>query len=175
MASLLCQIDSLGVQVQEGGGRGVDDWLAVLCHNLLWGLQVHSRVGTQYAEVWVGLEKAKSPERNCLEYKDCQIFPWSTNSTPNYNNPLMSTHTIQRHRPSSSAKGYHQCSKSHEWGNYPAYGKVCGKCRGFNHFEAIYHSKGIAKGTGSPYKKKPQQQRDWQQSMGSKSGGSGKQ
>ena len=41
-----------------------------------------------------------------------------------------------------------------------AYRKVCGKCRGPNHFKAICHSKGTAKGVMSPFKKKPQCQRD---------------
>ena len=85
------------------------------------------------------LEKVKSHERNCLEYKDHQA------SYRGANNPLMSTHVIQRHRPSSYGKGCHQCSKSHEWGNCPAYGNICGKYRGFNHFKAICHSKGTAK------------------------------
>ena len=104
------------------------------------------------------IEKAKAHERNCLKYKDHQASHGGVNSAPSYNNPLLSAHAINKCRP-SGWNASHQCGKcgrSHERGNCPAYGKVCDKCKGPNHFRAVCHSKvTAAKMTQSPYKKKP--------------------
>ena len=62
------------------------------------------------------IDKVKAHERNCLEYKDHQASHRGANSAPLYNNPLLSAHAINKHRPSGWNAG-HQCSKcgrSHE-------------------------------------------------------------
>ena len=123
------------------------------------------------------IEKAKAHERNCLEYKDHQASHGGANSVPSYNNPLLSAHAINKHRP-SGRNASHQCGKcgrSHERGNCPTYGKTCDKCKGPNHFRAVCHSKGPAKTAQSPYKKKPQQQHARRASMSSNGKGGGKQ
>ena len=106
------------------------------------------------------IEKAKAHERNCLEYKDHQASHGGANSAPSYNKPLLSAHAINKCRP-SGWKASHQCGKCgkpHERGNCPAYGKVCNKCKGPNHFRTMCHSKVPDRMAQSPYKKKPQQQ-----------------
>ena len=62
------------------------------------------------------VEKAEAHERNCLEYKDHQASHGGVNSTPLYNNPLLSTHAINRHRPSGQNQSHQcgKCGKSHE-------------------------------------------------------------
>ena len=73
----------------------------------------------------------------------------------------------------------HWCGKSHEWGNCPAYGKVCDKCKGINHFKAVCHSKvTAAKTVPSPHRRKQTHQPKRTSSMSSNSGhckGGGKQ
>ena len=88
------------------------------------------------------VEKAKAHERNCLEYKDHQASHGGANSTPSYNNPLLSDHAINRCRPSGRNQSHQcgKCGKSHERGNCPAYGKTCNKCKGPNHFKAMCRS-----------------------------------
>ena len=56
------------------------------------------------------IEKAKAHERNCLEYKDHQASHGGVNSVPSYNNPLLSAHAINKHRPSGRNQS-HQCGK----------------------------------------------------------------
>ena len=119
------------------------------------------------------IEKAKAHERNCLEYKDHQASHGGANSTPSCNNPLLSAHAMTKCRPSGCGT-CHQCGKSHEWGNCPAYMKVCDKCKGPNHFKAVCRSKVIAaKTVPSPHRKKQTHQPKRMSSMSS-NGGHGK-
>ena len=109
------------------------------------------------------IEKAKAHERNVLEDKDHQASHEGANSAPSYNNPLLSAHALSKRQPSgrgNNGQRCGKCGKSHEQGNCPAYGKVCGKCQGINHFKAVCHSKVTAKMAQSPHRsKKPQPQR----------------
>ena len=118
------------------------------------------------------IEKAKAHERNILEYKDHQASHGGANSAPSYNNPLLTAHALTKRRPSGHGNNGHRCGKcgkSHEQGNCPMYGKTCNKCKGFNHFQAVCHSKVTAKTAQSPHRsKKSQPQRHG--SMGSYSG-----
>ena len=50
-----------------------------------------------------------------------------------------------------------KCGKSHEWGNCPAYGKSCNRCKGINHFQAVCRSKVAAKTGQSPHRSKKSQ------------------
>ena len=61
------------------------------------------------------IEKAKAHKRNCLEYKDHQASHGGVNSAPSYNNPLLSAHAINRHRPSGRNAGHPcgKCGRSH--------------------------------------------------------------
>ena len=89
---------------------------------------------------------------------------------PSYNNPLLSAHTIVKRRPSGQ-NTCHQCGKSHKQGNCPAYGKVCDKCKGTNHFKAVCHSKvTAAKTVPSPYRRRQSQLPTRRTSMGSNNG-----
>ena len=100
------------------------------------------------------IKKAKAHERNVLEYKDHQASHGGANSTPSYNNPLLSAHALSKRRPSGRGNnGQHcgKCGKSHEQGNCPVYGKTCDKCKGINHFKAVCHSKVTAKIAQSPH------------------------
>ena len=117
------------------------------------------------------IEKAKAHERNCLEYKDShRASHRGVNRMPSYNNPLLSAHAITKHRPSGQ-NTCHRCGKSHKRGNFPAYGKVCDKCQGPNHFKAICHSKvTAAKTVSSPYRKKQTQPPPNRTSTGSNNG-----
>ena len=45
------------------------------------------------------IEKAKAHERNILEYKDHQASHRGANSTPSYNNPLLSAHALSKDGP----------------------------------------------------------------------------
>ena len=125
------------------------------------------------------IEKAKAHERNVLKYKDHQASHGGANSTPSYNNPLLSAHALAKRRPSGrhSNQCCGRCSKSHEWGNCPAYGKTCGKCQGINHFKAVCHSKvTAAKVAQSPHREKRPPEHRWTPSAGSNNGkGGGKQ
>ena len=115
------------------------------------------------------IEKAKAHERNVLEYKDHQASHRGANSTPSYNNPLLTAHALTKRWPSGRGNNGHCCGKSHEWGNCPVYGKTCDRCKGINHFKAICHSKVTAKMVQSPHRSKMSQpQRHG--SMGSYSG-----
>ena len=64
------------------------------------------------------IEKAKAHERNILEYKDHQAAHGGANSTPSYNNPLLTAHALTKRWPSGCGNnnGYHcgKCGKSHE-------------------------------------------------------------
>ena len=122
------------------------------------------------------VEKAKAHERNCLEYKDHQASHGGANSVPLYNNPLLSAHAINKHRPSGWNQSHQcgKCGKSHERGNCPAYGKTCNKCKGPNHFKAMCRSKVPDRTAKSPYKK-PQHQQARRASMSSNGKGGGKQ
>ena len=103
------------------------------------------------------IEKAKAHECNVLEYKDHQASQGGASSTPSYNNPLLTAHALTKRRPSGQNACYH-CSKSHEQGNCPAYGKTCDKCKGINHFKAVCHFKVIAaKTVPSPFRGKKSQ------------------
>ena len=119
------------------------------------------------------IEKAKAHERNCLEYKDHQASHGGANSVPSYNNPLLSAHAINKRRPSGRNASHQcgKCGKSHERGNCPAYGKVCNKCKGPNHFRAMCRSKVPDRMAQSPYKKKPQQQPRWTSTSSNGKGG----
>ena len=86
------------------------------------------------------IEKAKAHEHIVLEYKDHQASQGGANSTPSYNNPLLTAHALTKRRP-SGWNACHHYSKSHKQGNCPAYGKICDKCKGINHFKAVCHSK----------------------------------
>ena len=106
------------------------------------------------------IEKAKAHERNVLEYKDHQASHGGANSAPSYNNPLLSAHALSKRRPSGRGNnGQHcgKCGKSHERGNYPAYGKTCNRCQGINHFKAVCRSKVAAKTGQSPHRSKKSQ------------------
>ena len=91
---------------------------------------------------------------------------------PSYNNPLLTAHALTKRWPSGRGNNGHccgKCGKSHEQGNWPAYGKTCDKCKGINHFKAVCRSKVTAKMAQSPHRsKKSQLQRHG--SMGSYSG-----
>ena len=103
------------------------------------------------------IEKAKAHERNVLEYKDHQASHGGANSTPSYNNPLLSAHALSKRRPSgrgNNGQRCGKCGKSHERGNCPAYGKTCDKCKGINHFKAVCHSKVTARTGQSPHRSK---------------------
>ena len=106
------------------------------------------------------IEKAKAHECNVLEYKDHQASHGGANSVPSYNNPLLSAHALSKRWPSGRGN-YGQrcgkCGKSHEWGNCPAYGKTCDRCKGINHFKAVCRSKVTAKTTQSPHRSKKSQ------------------
>ena len=115
------------------------------------------------------IEKAKAHERNILEYKDHQASHRGANSMPSYNNPLLSAHASAKQRPSSQ-NTCHQCGESHEQGNCTTCGKVCGKCKGPNHFKAICHSKVTAARTVPTPHSKKQSQLTRRTSMGSTSG-----
>ena len=106
------------------------------------------------------IEKAKAHERNVLEYKDHQASHGGANSAPSYNNPLLSAHALSKRRPSGRGNNGQccgKCGKSHEWGNCPAYGKTCDRCKGINHFKAVCHSKVAAKTGQSPHRSKKSQ------------------
>ena len=63
------------------------------------------------------IEKAKAHERNVLEYKDHQASHGGANSTPSYNNPLLSAHALSKRRPSGRSNNGQccgKCGKSHE-------------------------------------------------------------
>ena len=119
------------------------------------------------------IEKAKAHEHNILEYKDHQVAHGGANSTPSYNNPLLTAHALTKRRPSGQSNNWHhcgKCGKSHEQGNCPAYGKTCDKCKGINHFKAVCHSKVTAKTAQSPHWSKKSQLPQRHGSMGSNSG-----
>ena len=59
------------------------------------------------------IEKAKAHELNVLEYKDHQASHWGANSTPSYNNPLLTAHALTKRRPSGQ-NTCHCCGNSHE-------------------------------------------------------------
>ena len=106
------------------------------------------------------IEKAKAHEHNVLEYKDHQASHGGANSAPSYNNPLLSAHALSKRQPSghgNNGQRCGKCGKSHEWGNCPAYGKTCDRCKGINHFKAVCHSKVTAKTGQSPYQSKKSQ------------------
>ena len=119
------------------------------------------------------IEKAKAHERNCLKYKDHQASHGGANSAPSYNNPLLSAHAINKHRPSGQNQSHQcgKCGKSHERGNCPTYGKTCNKCKGPNHFRAMCRSKVPDRMVQSPYKKPQQQPRQTSTSSNGKGGG----
>ena len=120
------------------------------------------------------IEKAKAHERNVLEYKDHQASHGGANSTPSYNNALLTAHALTKRRPSGQ-NTCHCCGKSHEQGNCSAYGKTCDKCKDFNHFKAICHSKVTAAKTApSPFRSKKSQPPQRHGSTGSNNGGHGK-
>ena len=120
------------------------------------------------------IEKAKAHERNILEYKDHQASHGGANSTPSYNNPLLTAHALTKRRPSGQ-NTCHRCGKSHERGNCPAYGKTCDKCKPINHFKAVCHSKvTAAKTVPSPLRSKKSQLPQRHGSTGSNNGSHGK-
>ena len=103
------------------------------------------------------IEKAKAHKRNVLEYKDHQVSHGGANSTPSYNNPLLSAHALSKRRPSgrgNNGQRCGKCGKSHERGNCPTYGKSCDKCKGMNHFKAVCRSKVTARTRQSPHRSK---------------------
>ena len=106
------------------------------------------------------IEKAKAHDRNVLEYKDHQASHGGANSAPSYNNPLLSAHALSKRRPcgrGNNGQCCGKCGKSHERGNCPVYGKICGKCQGINHFKAVCRSKVTAKMVQSPHRSKKSQ------------------
>ena len=89
-----------------------------------------------------------------------QLVHGGANSAPSYNNPLLSAHALSKRRPSGRGNdGQHcgKCGKSHERGNCPSCWKTCDKCKGINHFKAVYHSKVTAKTVQSPHRSKKSQ------------------
>ena len=75
------------------------------------------------------------------------------NSAPSYNNPLLSAHALSKRRPSgrgNNGQRCGKCGKSHEWGNCPAYGKSCNRCKGINHFQAVLSFKGCSQDGTEP-------------------------
>ena len=121
------------------------------------------------------IEKAKAHERNVLEYKDHQASHGGANSAPSYNNPLLTAHALTKRWPSGRGNGQccGKCDKSHERGNFPAYGKTCNKCQGINHFKAVCLSKVTARTAQSPHrsKKQPQRHRSTESNSGYGKGG----
>ena len=106
------------------------------------------------------IEKAKTYERNILEYKDHQASHGGANSVPFYKNPLLSAHALSKRRPSgrgNNGQRCGKCGKSHERGNCPAYGKTCDKYKGINNFKAVCHSKVTAKTAQSPHRREKSQ------------------
>ena len=106
------------------------------------------------------IEKAKAHEHNVLEYKDQQASHGGANSAPSYNNPLLSAHALSKRWPSGRGnigQCCGKCGKSHEQGNCPAYGKMCNKCQGINHFKAVCRSKVTARTGQSPHRSKKSQ------------------
>ena len=106
------------------------------------------------------IEKAKAHECNVPEYKDHQASHGGANSAPSYNNPLLTAHALTKRWPSGCGNNGHRCgkcSKSHEGGNCPTYGKTCNRCKGINHFKAVFHSKVTAKTAQSPHRSKKSQ------------------
>ena len=106
------------------------------------------------------IEKAKAHKHNVLEYKDHQASHGGANSAPSYNNPLLSAHALSKRQPSGRGNNGQCCGKlgkSHEWGNCPAYGKTCDRCKGINHFKAVCRSKVAAKTAQSPHRSKKSQ------------------
>ena len=70
------------------------------------------------------IEKAKAHEHNILEYKDHKASHRGANSTPSYNNLLLSAHALSKRWPSghgNNGQRCGKCGKSHEQGNCPAY------------------------------------------------------
>ena len=57
------------------------------------------------------IEKAKSHERNILEYKDHQASHGGANSAPSYNNPLLSAHALSKRQPSGHGNNGQRCGK----------------------------------------------------------------
>ena len=55
---------------------------------------------------------------------------------PQYANPLLNAHAVPKHRR-PSGHFCHQCGRSHEKGNCPAYRLKCPKCVGSNHFKEV--------------------------------------
>ena len=116
------------------------------------------------------IEKAKAHEHNVLEYKDHQASHRGANSAPSYNNPLLTAHALTKRRP-SGLNTCHRCGKSHERGNCPAYGKICDRCKGINHFKAVCRSKATAAKTApSPHRNKKSQLLQRHGSTGSSNG-----
>ena len=119
------------------------------------------------------IERAKAHEHNILQYKD-QASHGGANSTPSYNNPLLTAHALTKMRP-SGRNTCHRCGKSHERGNCPVYGKTCNKCKGINHFKAVCRSKVTAAKTApSPFQRKKSQPPQRHGSTGSNNRGHGK-
>ena len=59
------------------------------------------------------IEKTKAHEHNVLEYKDHQASHGGANSSPSYNNLLLTAHALTKRRPSGQ-NACHRCGKSHE-------------------------------------------------------------
>ena len=58
------------------------------------------------------MEKAKAHERNVLEYhQDHQASHRGANSTPSYNNPLLTAHALTKRWPSGHGNNGHHCGK----------------------------------------------------------------
>ena len=136
-----------------------EEWMIDLLYHATIYYEIHKYIqesepaALKYKMV---IEKAKAHECNFLEYKDHQASHGGANSTPSYNNPLLTTHALTKKKPSGQ-NVCHRCGKSHEQGNYPAYGKTCDKCTGINHFKAVCHSKvTVAKTAPSPHRSKSQ-------------------
>ena len=144
-----------GCQWKDTEGEQMIDFLyhATIYYEIRKYIQESEPATLKYEMV---IEKAKAHEHNILEYKDHQTSHGGANSMP-YNNPLLTAHALTKRRP-SGRNTCHQCGKSHERGNYPAYGKTCDKCKGPNHFKAVCHSKvTVAKTAPSPYRSKKSQ------------------
>ena len=63
------------------------------------------------------IEKAKAHKHNVLGYKDHQASHGGANSTPSYNNPLLSAHALSKRWPSghgNNGQRCGKCGKSHE-------------------------------------------------------------
>ena len=92
-----------------------EEWMIDLLYHATIYNEIHKYIQESEAAALkyeMVIEKAKTHERNCLEYKDHQASHGGANSAPSYNNPLLSAHALTKRRP-SGWNTCHRCGKSH--------------------------------------------------------------